>query len=141
MRTIEEIKANIKQMGALEPEIGERSCLQRELYRAITDSIPLDRLEEICNAEREGRCVVLPCRVGDTVYFIKSCFSYAKSPMRGTVCMIKTFSERNTFTFGVIMEGSNQERSFTAFDIGKTAFLTREAAEQALKEREQDEQV
>ena len=28
----------------------------------IVDSIPLDRLEAICQAERDGRCVVLPCK-------------------------------------------------------------------------------
>lgn len=30
-----------------------------------------DRLEKICDAEREGRLVVLPCKVGDTVYTIE----------------------------------------------------------------------
>ena len=35
-----------------------------KMFRAgITDGVHLDRLEEICNAEREGRCVVLPCKV------------------------------------------------------------------------------
>ena len=106
-------------------------------YQKILDVVrrvgTVDRLSEICQAERGGRCVVLPCKVGDAVYFIKSCFSYAKSPMRGTVCMIKTFSQSNTFTFGVIMENSSQERSFTNFDIGKTVFLTRAEAEEALK--------
>ena len=28
-------------------------------------------LTAICEAERDGRCVVLPCKVGDTVYRIK----------------------------------------------------------------------
>ena len=27
-----------------------------------------DRLRELAQADREGRCVVLPCKVGDTVY-------------------------------------------------------------------------
>ena len=36
---------------------------------AISD-IPLDRLEAICAAEKDGQCVVLPCKVGDTVYKI-----------------------------------------------------------------------
>ena len=31
-------------------------------------NIPLDRLRELCAAERDGRCVVLPCKVGDTLY-------------------------------------------------------------------------
>lgn len=88
-----------------------------------------------CEHFRDAKKVIeLPCKVGDTVYFIKSCFFYAKSSMQGTVCMIRTFSESNTFTFGVIMESSSQERSFTNFDIGKTVFLTPEAAQKALEE-------
>ena len=38
-----------------------------EQFREITSGISLDRLREICDAERDGRCVVLPCKVGDTV--------------------------------------------------------------------------
>ena len=45
----------------------ENPCGAYSRYE-ITKHIPLDRLEEICQAEREGRCVVLPCKVGDTVW-------------------------------------------------------------------------
>jgi hypothetical protein len=66
---------------------GDKSCLsiisdcpkkyniqhyQIEAYCAIAGSIPLARLEELCNAEREGRCVVL----GDKVYGIISNYGY-----------------------------------------------------------------
>lgn len=30
--------------------------------------VPLDRLQELLQAEEDGRLVVLPCKVGDTVY-------------------------------------------------------------------------
>ena len=38
---------------------------EAEIYKReqITKDIPLDRLEEICDAERDGRLVVLPCGV------------------------------------------------------------------------------
>ena len=32
------------------------------------DGIPIDRLRELVEAEKDGRLVVLPCKVGDTVY-------------------------------------------------------------------------
>jgi hypothetical protein len=32
--------------------------------------IPFKRFYEIMEAERDGRCVVLPCKVGDTVYMV-----------------------------------------------------------------------
>ena len=30
--------------------------------------VTLDRLRELAEADKDGRCVVLPCKVGDTVY-------------------------------------------------------------------------
>lgn len=86
------------------------------------------------DADEQGLLIKLPCKVGDEVYFIKSAFSFSKSPMRGTVCMIKTFSSKGTFTFNVVMDESNQARTFINCDIGKTVFLTREEAEEALKD-------
>lgn len=40
-----------------------------DLMRALTalGSISIERVEEICDAERDGRVVVLPRKVGDTV--------------------------------------------------------------------------
>ena len=30
--------------------------------------VPVDRLRELAAADREGRCVVLPCKIGDIIY-------------------------------------------------------------------------
>ena len=38
----------------------------------MIESIPADRLQEIIQAEKDGRLVTLPCRVGDIVDFDKS---------------------------------------------------------------------
>lgn len=45
-----------------------------ERFQSITRDIPLDRLEAMCDAERNGRLVVLPCKVGDTVYTIEEIY-------------------------------------------------------------------
>ena len=37
----------------------------RDSRAKAISGIKTSRLEEICNAEREGRCVILPCKVGD----------------------------------------------------------------------------
>jgi len=37
----------------------------------IIKDIPPDRLRELASADREGRVVVLPCKVGDMVYMLK----------------------------------------------------------------------
>ena len=36
-------------------------------FRNLTKTIPLDRLRELAQADKEGRCVVLPCKVGDVI--------------------------------------------------------------------------
>lgn len=79
MRTIEEIKADIEKFNKCDRKsnhcpkdickIQSNECdriherrtneLQIELLQALTETIPLDRLEQICNAERDGRLVVL----------------------------------------------------------------------------------
>lgn len=96
----------------------------------------LDRLRELAQADRDGRCVVLPCEVGDRVWFTKFMWNYAKQPIPAMVCGIKTFSSSGTFTFMALTDTNNVIRSFINQDIGKTVFLTQEEAEAALKERE-----
>ena len=100
--------------------------------------------DELCRMEQskliklidEGKLIYLPCKVGDTVYFIKLCFNYAKAPIKATVTMVKTFSSNGAILFRAITE--NGERTFIDGNIGKTVFLTFEEAEKALKEREKN---
>ena len=40
------------------------------ILTALFDGIDVDRMREIVAAERGGRVVVLPCKLGDTVYHI-----------------------------------------------------------------------
>lgn len=76
MRRIEDIKAGIefytyKQNNKVSPyqdftrDIKE---YENELKLALCKNIPIERFEEMCKAELDGRCVVLPCKEGDTVY-------------------------------------------------------------------------
>lgn len=52
-------------------------CSERERYDRLAviedilgDEYELDRLRELVKADKEGRCVVLPCKEGDTVWRI-----------------------------------------------------------------------
>ena len=92
----------------------------------------LDRLEEICQAERDGRCVVLPCKVGDTVYEPFAGKVYEKTVDR---IIINRFTTPQIWIETKLPFATPRlERWDMA--IGKTVFLTREEAEKALKERE-----
>lgn len=72
-------------------------------YRNVCGCHDPQRISELVEADKDGRCVVLPCKVGDKVYWI--------------------------------VDGGVFECFFTiaaAEEVGKTVFLTREAAEAAL---------
>lgn len=96
---------------------------------SLTAKIPLDRLREVAEAEREGRCVVLPCKRDDVLWTFHTYPS--KRVYSFHVTDISTLNGRtmlNTDIIGVV----------DARDVGKAAFLTRAEAEAALKAREQD---
>ena len=48
------------------------------LSKIFGDDYDIDRLEKLVEAYMDGRCVVLPCKVGDKVYCIQSYFNDAK---------------------------------------------------------------
>ena len=42
----------------------------QEIENILGDDYDLERLKELVEADREGRCMVLPFKVGDTLYYI-----------------------------------------------------------------------
>ena len=94
------------------------------------DEEKLKHLEELVDAENEGRLVVLPCKVGDTVWILDHKFSaeIEKISLGGEdgLCFEWTEYDRGFELTEVWDEGY-----FTEKDIGKTVFLTREEAERA----------
>ena len=87
--------------------------------------VEADRLRELAEADKDGRCVVLPCKVGDTVYF-----ALIGRIIEKQVFSIVSFSNSTRIYCGGTSEYFRPE------DIGKTVFLTREEAEKALQEME-----
>ena len=89
-----------------------------DALKSIEGIVPFDRLLELADADRAGRLVVLPCKVGDTVYQIDAERVY-ESEVKWIIfdCDDIAFDERA---------------------IGGSIFLTREEAEAALKGGESD---
>ena len=82
VKAIEEIMADYKDCQSCEkkdclfmtcncPKDGSIFTREAELMQAVLRIIPLDRLREICAAEREGCVVVLPCKPGAIVYTVE----------------------------------------------------------------------
>lgn len=80
------------------------------------------RLRELAEADKDGRLVVLTCKVGDTVYFA----------LLGRIIEKQVFSIVSFSNSTRIYCGGTSEY-FRPEDIGKTFFLTREEAEAALE--------
>lgn len=92
-----------------------------------------DRLRELAEADKDGRVVVLPCKVGDRLYEVTG---------RKTISVYKVKAIRVEL-FGLFIEWDIVEgfvwqslSGINAGEIGKTVFLTREEAEKALEAME-----
>lgn len=89
-----------------------------------------ERLRQLAEADKAGRLVVLPCKVGDMLYEVTG---------RKTISVYKVRSIRVEL-FGLFIEWDIVEgfvwqslSGINAGEIGKTVFLTREEAEKALE--------
>jgi hypothetical protein len=84
------------------------------------------RLRELAEADKEGRVVVLPCKVGDKLYrvFAGEIFEHRVGSMK--YFAIQGRWDIETYPFCPCLESS----------IGKTVFFTSEEAKKALQEME-----
>ncbi len=89
---------------------------------AISKDVTFKRIVALMEADRAGRLVVLPCKVGDTVYFA----------LLGRIIEKQVFSIVSFSNSTRIYCGGTSEY-FRPEDIGKTFFLTREEAKRALE--------
>lgn len=83
----------------------------------------VERIRELLKADKDGRLVVLPCKLGDKLYrvFAGEIFEYRVGSMK--YFAIQGRWDIETYPFCPCVESS----------IGKTIFLTREEAEKALE--------
>ena len=119
------------------------------------DGLPIDRLRELAEADKDGRVVVLTCKVTDKLYVvgkkqIVGCYiaeTYLNDD--GTIEYLVNFEcgedctgcpfdswERESVSDEYHCGGEYGDGSVSSKDFGKTVFLTREEAEKALQEME-----
>lgn len=86
----------------------------------------------------EHGVIVLPCKVGDTVYVLTSDSITGFEKSRVKRMLLKNLQDGMTIKIiipCVCDDWGGAVREFYPEDFGKTVFLTREEAEKALKER------
>lgn len=88
-----------------------------------------DRLKELADADKEGRCLVLPCKVGDVLYKSTRTFVSSFKVAFIEVSMCNCLFIHTNLISGINMTGE----IFKEDDIGKCVFLTKEEAEKALE--------
>ncbi len=130
-------------------------CLDYKTYQrlsAIEDILgndyDLERLKELVEADREGKCVLLPCKdwleivFGEQEVFYGIDMDYIEHPIRE---ISVDSSSRCTWYDGwktVVLKGYDEnglDWEFSPEEIGKTVFLTREEAEAALEKMKEDD--
>lgn len=78
-----------------------------------------EEVQELAQAKADGRLAILPLKVGDTIYRPEA-LQYSWDIVSATI-----YPDEIVFT-------DDSDNVYTEADIGKTVFLTREAAEKAL---------
>ena len=94
-----------------------------------------DRLRELAEADKDGRVVVLPCKVGDTVWIVGTVRKLYSAKVRTFFCG-HTSAVRGDDDGGHIHMIRTTECDIPMQEFGKTVFLSREEAEKALQEME-----
>ena len=109
-------------MAKMELDVAEMVEETFEKHFGVT----LDRLRELAEADKDGRCVILPCKVGQTIYKANK----ASRKVNPWVVNAIYFSSKTE----LIIEAGRGANHFTLGMFGKTVFLTRTEAEAALKD-------
>lgn len=94
-----------------------------ETLRQLCQNCDLDRLEKLAEADRDGRVVVCPCKVGDTLFRV----------FAGEILEHKVRNMRYLAIQGRWDIDTTPFCSYVESSIGKTIFLTHEQAERALE--------
>ena len=94
---------------------------------ALGNEYDLDELREMVQAKREGRCIVLPCKKGDTVWRI---VHDAAPHITKDRCTDIKYENRDIWVHLI------GDRVMGGWNFGKLLFLTRQEAQAALR-REQ----
>lgn len=107
----------------------------KEAKSDVTIGEALNRLAEYEDLEEQGKLLKLPCAVGDTVYYADNEYYFTVLPVKVDEIAVM---ESNVILYKCLLFDGNgdveTQFDFDKDDFGKTAFLTREEAEAALKE-------
>lgn len=130
MRTVEEIKADIASCDGAWIDSALCRSLRCELYETILGDTPLDRLETICAAEKDGRCVAL-LPIEKDVYIVHDGEILEFKVYNFSLLSVNNGNVR--YWAECISDENEDDLDFWQDEIGESVFLTRAEAEKALE--------
>lgn len=98
------------------------------IIAALFNGIDVDRMKELAEADRDGRVVVRPCKVGDTLFRV----------FAGEILEHKVRNMRYLAIQGRWDIDTTPFCSWVESSIGKTIFLTHEEAKKALEAKKDE---
>ena len=116
--------------------LSPQACVEaREIEGTLSSyDYSISRMVELMKADKDGRVLVLPCKVGDTVYMIERIFDIVNG-VCDEICARKVIGHggNNLNKLWLIGSGGICNVSIFVSEFGKTVFLTRAEAEKALQ--------
>ena len=117
---------------------GEIKSMQEEHFSGLEMAklhSALMELKKYQEADKDGRLVVMPCKVGDTVWVTRNPWTgkLLKKPLDAYANGMKMYSHGLYVNLLFDTRKINGTRDYEINHIGKTVFLTREEAEKALE--------
>ena len=100
------------------------------------DGVPLARLIELAEADKDGRVVVLPCKVGDTIYAIEQVLRSDGVHSKIAPIQITGIGGNALNKVWLVSMFGRHEIRISPSEFGINVFTTREEAEKALQEME-----
>ena len=90
-----------------------------------TYDVPVDRLQSLAQADRDGRLVVLPCKAGEATYWLHNGVI--------TDCRVNRIQLNRAGLF-ICLRSKVSHGAFSVRCVGKSVFFSRREAEAALGE-------
>jgi hypothetical protein len=116
--------------------------VHEKLARYEDTELEPEEVERYAKAEKDGRLLVLPCKVGDMVYYHFQFKNKRVLPFTRKAKVKKICCNRKTLDVDVELMDAKESgimKTFRSEDFGKTVYLTREDAEKALEGMNNDE--
>lgn len=104
---------------------GCKNCYIQQVFKKLADYEDL---------EEQGLLVILPCKIGDTVYRVNAGAKQPIIPMTVSEIHFLCYKNERAVRFDAIGKEDMGESCYRLEDIGRIVFLTREEAEKKLEE-------